>query len=84
MVDNRGYGRAMRLLPLLALAACEPPASDSLLAFAIDDDLEMFTDEEGDGIVTRPTCVAASSRENPRSRRPSPGSPLPRVRRWTR
>lgn len=48
------------VLPLLTLAACEPPASSSTLLFTIEDDQEIFTDEDGDGIST--SCADDPSR----------------------
>jgi hypothetical protein len=48
------------LLVLLAVAACESSGSSSSLLFTIEDDQELFTDEDHDGIST--SCADDPSR----------------------
>ncbi|MES2642693.1 MAG: hypothetical protein V4850_24635 [Myxococcota bacterium] len=52
--------RVPALLVLLAVAGCEPSGSSSTLVFTIEDDQELFTDADHDGIST--SCADDPSR----------------------
>ncbi len=44
----------LSLFSMLSFVGCAPPGSGSRLAFTVDDDVEVFVDEDGDGIEV--TC----------------------------